>query len=735
MPKRRLRRRKENSWFIGFLGLCMIILFYILLAMFGINQLWMDNDDNKNKNKDNSKSKSYKKLQTLKSQNEQNKINKISGSNPYKRHTKSNKNKAQNSDSNKHSLISSLFSIFATNENSNSNSNSNANFNSKNDNDNSNRPNILFILTDDQGWADVGYHSDSKVYTPNIDSLVTRERGSLELNQYYTQCVCTPSRGTILTGKYPIHNGLTDIIPRTSKTGLPLSSITLAEILRDYGGYDTYLIGKWHLGFYKWEYTPTWRGFDQFYGFYTGAEDYFTHKSAGLFDFREEIGQNCGQDCSRIAIETDGLYSTHLFTDYTIKNVLSQYGIDKHKNKNKKNKNWKDSESNNNPFFILLSYQAVHSPRHVPDEYWFRYNKTISNIARRQFAGMTTCMDESIGYIIENLKKRGLWDNTIVIFASDNGGATMTADGIGSRNYPLRGGKHSIYEGGTRVVGGIYIPPKIWHMSTADENINIDINSGVVEKNLNNGDSHSDIDGKSAISNINRNNIMYNNMMHSIDWLPTLLDAANVPFKFDPDVYEIDGVSHWQSFLTHLKQNENENDKIDNSDINNMNRKVLTSKSKKKNKQSRPPRTMMYYGHNVPNQRGKIGAYSGLRINDLKLIKGGTGGDPTGWNLRSGKEPKFNDQLPPTGSLKINLTENNGEVTRKEVYSLYNLSNDPNENNDIARQFEQIVIDMAMQLDKIEKTKIAPPKGNAVKCVRVEKVTFDGERVRGPWCK
>eukprot|EP00466_Bigelowiella_natans_P019513 jgi/Bigna1/22283/gw1.87.10.1 len=287
------------------------------------------------------------------------------------------------------------------------------------------QPNVLWVVVDDLGWHDVGFRSH-EILTPNVDAL---REGGLELTQYYVQSVCSPSRAAFLTGRYPLHNTVNDWIQVKKASALPLNETLLPEVLKQ-SGYATHAVGKWHLGFYKWKHTPTFRGFDSFYGFYSGGEDYFEHTSAGGYDMHHDAGPNCGNGCSRVAVEAQGRYSTKVFSEQAVKVI--------------------ENHNASRPLFLYLAYQAVHSPAQVPASYRDRYNATIPDMKRRTFAGMLSCMDEGLGNVTAALKSRGLSDDLLVIFTTDNGGPIFTGDAIGASNYPLKGGKHSIWEGGTR---------------------------------------------------------------------------------------------------------------------------------------------------------------------------------------------------------------------------------------------------------------------------------------------
>eukprot|EP01084_Bolivina_argentea_P138820 244319_1 len=362
-------------------------------------------------------------------------------------------------------------------------------------------PNIIFILADDLGIADVGYNS-VEVHTPTIDYLAS---SGIKLTNYYTLCICSASRGVLLTGRYDIHNGLRGIATQTSKKGISLNYQLISDILHEYGNYSTYFIGKWHVGRSTWKQTPTWRGFDYFYGMLGGASDYFTHFcSLHAMDWSEHIGINCdNKNCSRICEEDYGIYSTQLMSNKAIEIILNHTNINKLKKK---------------PFFIYLSYQAIHSPGQVPYKYILKYiNKTTANAKRMIALAMIDCMDEGIKNITNILKQNNLFDNTIIIFTSDNGAAIGTSDGVGGQNWPLRGGKHSIYEGGTKV-------PAIIHYSN-------------------------------YVSGINGINNEYNHLFHSSDWMPTLIEAVGININKVIN-YSLDGKSHWTNlFKSQSQQN------------------------------------------------------------------------------------------------------------------------------------------------------------------------------------
>ena len=185
------------------------------------------------------------------------------------------------------------------------------------------------------------------------------------------------------------------------------------------------MIGKWHLGFYTWHHTPTFRGFQSFYGFYGGAEDYYAHSSgAGLSSHPNTGSRLSGLDL-RNQTSADfnkmGVYSTPLFASEA-QRIIRNHAV---------------SESDS-PLFLYLAFQAVHSPQEVPQVYVDQYKNTISDMNRRKFAGMVSCLDEAIGNVTNTMKEMGLWKKTLMMFTTDNGGPVHTFSAIGASNWPLR---------------------------------------------------------------------------------------------------------------------------------------------------------------------------------------------------------------------------------------------------------------------------------------------------------
>jgi arylsulfatase A-like enzyme len=290
----------------------------------------------------------------------------------------------------------------------------------------SSKPNIVYILSDDQGWKDIGYHG-SDIKTPNIDKLAAE---GARLEQVYAQPMCTPTRAALMTGRYPFRYGLqTAVIPASYTYGLPTDEWLLPQALKD-AGYDTAIIGKWHLGHGDPKYWPRQRGFDYQYGPLVGEIDYFTHKEHETIDWYRD----------NKVVDEPG-YSTTLLGNDAVKLI--------------------QAHDTSKPLFLYLTFNAPHTPYQAPQEYLDKY-KDIADPSRRAYAGSITAMDDQIGRVVEALEKKGMRGNTLIIFQSDNGGTrnamfsgTMTNMAevkIPCDNGPYREGKGTLYEGGTRVI-------------------------------------------------------------------------------------------------------------------------------------------------------------------------------------------------------------------------------------------------------------------------------------------
>jgi len=273
------------------------------------------------------------------------------------------------------------------------------------------RPNILMIVSDDLGWNDVGFRNLA-IRTPNLNCLAGN---GVRLDQYRTMSICSPTRASLLTGRSAFRLGVPAAIPATD--ALPASERLLPQMLSA-AGYQTALIGKWHLGTITPEYLPHRRGFDLHYGFLGGQTSYFTHQGAGN---RVDWYRN------GIIVNEEG-YTTDLLAAESIRFIKER-----------------DRER---PFFLDLSLNAPHTPLEAQEDFLAKYSN-IEDPDRRKFTAMVDAMDAAIGKVIGVLKDEGIADNTLILWMSDNGGqATMNG---GGSNEPLRGRKGGAYDGGLRV--------------------------------------------------------------------------------------------------------------------------------------------------------------------------------------------------------------------------------------------------------------------------------------------
>eukprot|EP01060_Flectonema_neradi_P001712 TRINITY_DN11040_c0_g1_i1.p1 TRINITY_DN11040_c0_g1~~TRINITY_DN11040_c0_g1_i1.p1 ORF type:complete len:535 (+),score=111.64 TRINITY_DN11040_c0_g1_i1:62-1666(+) len=374
-----------------------------------------------------------------------------------------------------------------------------------------NLPHIVFILADDYGWNDVGYHQNKPssaqpnggittngyIPTPNIDHLCSQ---SVKLENYYVQPLCSPTRGTIMSGRYPSHTGIgPDVILPESPYGMPGDEVLLPQLLKD-AGYSTHMVGKWHLGFCDERYTPTFRGFDTYAGYLLGCEDYYNHSRA----FSNATTKNCGPTAldfrngttpnafpSALKTKT-GQYSTNVFAEEASRLIAKHAAI-----------------QDEVPFFLYLPLQAVHGPLAAPQSAIDPFkpiipHNTSAGMARLTIAGMIAVMDEAVGNVTTALKEADMWDSTVLVFSTDNGGPTGSAN-----NYPLRGSKATNWEGGVRGLGFV----------RGTNNNKAPLPKGVTSMNL----------------------------MHTSDWLPTLVNGvANASTS---RCKPLDGHNQWSTLM------------------------------------------------------------------------------------------------------------------------------------------------------------------------------------------
>ncbi|MEM1236227.1 MAG: arylsulfatase [Pseudomonadota bacterium] len=316
-------------------------------------------------------------------------------------------------------------------------------------------PNIVLIVADDLGWRDVGYNG-SEIATPVMDGLAAE---GVALTRFYAQPTCTPTRAALMTGKSPMRLGISNPLSKNNPTGLPITETTLAERLGD-AGYQTALVGKWHLGARNLDYHPNARGFDHYYGNLTGGVGYWDKVHGGGYDWQR----------NGVSVRDDG-YATRLLADEAV-DVIERRDPDR-------------------PLFLYAAFGAPHLPNEAPQE-TIAAQAHIGDEHRKVHAAMVSELDTAIGEIRDALEAEGIAENTLIWFMSDNGGlvrehplrkmpgpifarAIESRLGVevtprfqefvrvnlntgGSDNRPFKGGKQTIREGGVRVPSFVHWP-------------------------------------------------------------------------------------------------------------------------------------------------------------------------------------------------------------------------------------------------------------------------------------
>lgn len=344
------------------------------------------------------------------------------------------------------------------------------------------RPHIVFILADDVGWNDFSFHGSDEIQTPNIDALAYC---GVILNQHYSQPICTPTRSALLTGRYPSNIGMQGWpLSAAEPRALPPGKI-LPQYLKDLG-YTTRIVGKWHLGYYKKELTPTYRGFDSHLGYFNGFTSYYDHinqeSASGILmeglDFRRNLSA---------AWDLSGRYATDIFTEEA-ERIIGEH-------------------NSSSPLFLYLSHLANHAgnagklleaPQHTVNMFHH-----IIEPNRKTYAAMMWKLDESVGRVVRALEIKGMLENSIIVFMSDNGAPSIDVVGYQNwgSNYPLRGLKTTQWEGGVRT------PAVIW--------------SPTLERRVS------------------------SQLIHITDWMPTLISAAGGSLQG----ILLDGIDQWSALV------------------------------------------------------------------------------------------------------------------------------------------------------------------------------------------
>lgn len=309
--------------------------------------------------------------------------------------------------------------------------------------------NFVFIMVDDMGFGDVGYHGGN-IPTPIIDSLAI---AGIRLESFYAQPVCTPSRAALMTGKFPYKYGFQSIVWPWNDYGLPDYLATLPQTLI---GYESHMVGKWNLGHSRESMWPHNRGFKTFFGNYCGSIDYYDHNYHDVHDLHED-----GKAIYPLGHLTD-LYSQRACK------VIQEHDVNK-------------------PLFLYVAFNAPHLPLKPRPDYLSQFD-SVKDPTRRGYSALVKHLDDAIGTIVASLVSKGMINDTIIWFTSDNGGWL----GCGGDNGTLQGGKITFWEGGIRVPSLIHYPP--WN------------------------------NGKSV-----------HTPLHIVDVMPTLLSVAGLPMEPNMD--------------------------------------------------------------------------------------------------------------------------------------------------------------------------------------------------------
>jgi arylsulfatase B len=275
------------------------------------------------------------------------------------------------------------------------------------------KPNILIIVADDLGYADVGFNGGKVIPTPNLDRLAAT---GVNLTDFRSCPMCSPTRAGLLTGRWPARFGMMRaVVPPWSSYGLPPEEQTMPDLLAAAGYEQRGIVGKWHLGHAKQKYLPLSQGFTRFYGHYNGAIDYFSHLREDEVDWHHD-GKT---------VKEEG-YATDLLGSEAVRFVKAAPA--------------------GKPWFLYVPFNAPHSPFQAKPSDLKKYEH-LKDPDRRAYAAMVDCMDQAIGRILSAVESRSDADNTFILFFSDNGGIRK----VGGNNGEFRGEKLTVYEGGTRV--------------------------------------------------------------------------------------------------------------------------------------------------------------------------------------------------------------------------------------------------------------------------------------------
>jgi len=482
-------------------------------------------------------------------------------------------------------------------------------------------PNVIVILADDLGYDDISWNNPD-IISPNLEGLAN---DGMILEGHYVLPVCSPTRSALMSGFYPIHTGRQDgVIKPEMPKGLFTNFTIMPKYFKEVG-YRTHAIGKWHLGFCHEDYLPTRRGFDTFYGFYLGSEDHYLHtrtpdkgKNTPGYDFRDQ---------EEVDFTGNGTYSSILLAERAVQIIKDH--AENHSNK---------------PFLMYLPFQNVHGPLQAPIEFEELY-PNIKDKHRKTLSGMVSAMDDAVGEIVNALKDKELIENTIIVFSADNGAPFDK----GGSNYPLRGTKATMWEGGTRSAAFIY-------------------SSMLKDKGTKN-----------------------NEMIHVVDWIPTLLSAVKGTLSDD---YQ----SKVEEFLSEDRDGINLWPMLMGMDGN--------------------ARTELLYNIDPTFDDDGFEGHGAIRVGDMKLAVGNPGNN--------------DGHYPPDNLTDSTVREVSPYLMDGRKYYLFNLRDDPYEYKNIAEDNLDIVEDMRARYEEYEASMIPPD--NAAETGQGNPSHFGGVWSTG-WCE
>jgi len=514
-------------------------------------------------------------------------------------------------------------------------------------------PHIVFFLMDDFGWNDVSMHGSAQIPTPTIDSLAA---AGVRLNNYYVNPVCSPTRASLMSGRSIIHHGVyTPFGAGNYAEGLNLTYTLLPEHLKAEFGYRTFMIGKWHLGMKTAEYLPSRRGFDRYFGYYSGVMDYWTHGGRGPWPHSGGLDLHLGGSDFNITegddeavYDTHGVYSNHLFAAKAAE-WIADYGS--------------DDGPDGAPLFMYFAFQGCHSGDNsfvqAPEDKIDNFdaispNKTCGSwqkpltgectkaAMRKSVAACVSSADDAVGTVVDALVSAKMYADTLIVLSTDNGGPTDAADNNNMNNFPLRGCKGGYFDGGMRGVG-------LMHGSGLDASVH-----GTVSDQLH----------------------------HVTDWLPTLLSAAKsgvtgtphtkvrtrvgeVPFK--PG----DGIDNWQALSTG----------------------GLSARSE--------------IIHVVQAEGSVLDAHA-IRSGDLKLLWHPAGTDCSvthpGWYPPPGLAWNYTTHF----TVKCSEPPSSLDACTKSAPCLFNITADPCEHYNLAVQMPEAVATLSQKIEGYRKTAVLP---------------------------